>query len=183
MLTHRHRARLVHRSLRQTDRQAKKKSQTGLCDRGHSSDVILHSVSAYLVSLLLLQNLLICKSIAYIYIYIYSGAFTTYIFVLYLPQGRGCAGKMSCAVHRSHSWLLGSFVICFLLVSHAAWCSSHSHCPSHWVSVIMSVSVVAIAEMMNIKATVPSQEAFQTMNTWSSCYSFCDHNESTQYNY
>lgn len=66
--------------------------QTGLSPYvcGRCSTVILHSGSAYRLSLLLLQNLLICKSIAYIY----SGAFTSYIFVLYIyHKGRGWRGK------------------------------------------------------------------------------------------
>lgn len=51
------------------------------------STVILHSVSASPVSLLLLQNLLICKSIAYIYIF-RSGRHL-YFCAIYLPQRKG----------------------------------------------------------------------------------------------
>lgn len=68
----------------QSNRQAKRKTNRVvalIC--GHSSTVILHSVSAYLLSLLLLQNLLICKSIAYIFGSIHH----LYFCAIYLPRG------------------------------------------------------------------------------------------------
>lgn len=63
---------------------------TGLLpsEGGRSSTVILHSESAYLLSFLLLQNLLICKSIAYIFGSIHH----TYIFVLYIDHKGGAGG-------------------------------------------------------------------------------------------
>lgn len=80
------RDRRIDKRHRHIDRRAKTKtSRVSPYDCGRSSTVILHSVSAYFVSLLLLQNLLICKSIAYIFRSIHH----LYFCAIYLPQGRG----------------------------------------------------------------------------------------------
>lgn len=105
-------------------------------------------MSAYLVSWLLLQNLLICKSIAYIFRSIHH----LYFCAIYLPQGRGWREKMdyrvflekkkreikirtkdtkaSCCSQKSQTviWFLCNMVS----ISCVTWTSFHHHRLSHW---------------------------------------------------